>query len=429
MPRITLSIGRERGFFDMSFVEKLSCKECERAYPKEAIHVCEDCFGPLEVCYDYGSIKSALSRETITSRPPNIWRYKELLPIDGEPQAGADVGFTPLLKAEKLGHALGHKNLYVKNDAVSFPTLPFKDRVVSVALSKALEFGYKTVSCASTGNLANAVASIAAERGLEAVIFIPHDLEKSKVINTVVYGAKLVGIKGTYDDVNRLCSEIAGRRKWAFVNVNMRPYYSEGSKSLGFEIAEQMGWKIPHHIVVPMASGSLLTKIWKAFDELSELGLVEGGSAPVMHGAQATGCSPISTAVKDGRDFFKPVIPDTVAKSLSIGNPADGYYAIKVIGGSGGWSEDASDEEIKQGIALLAETEGIYTETAGGVTVACAKKLIEQGRIPPDESAVLCITGNGLKTQDAIENSVSTPYLIEPDIGEFEKMFAENNQQ
>lgn len=411
----------------MSFVEQLSCKECGRAYPKEALHVCEDCFGPLEVSYDYDSIKRTLSREKISARPPSIWRYRELLPVDGEPQAGIDVGFTPLLKAERLGRALGHDNLYVKNDAVSFPTLSFKDRVVSVALSKALEFGFKTVSCASTGNLANAVASIAAERGLEAIIFIPHDLEKSKVINTVVYGAKLVGIKGTYDDVNRLCSEIAGRREWAFVNVNMRPYYSEGSKSLGFEIAEQSGWKVPRHIVVPMASGSLLTKIWKAFGELTALGFVDD-ERPVMHGAQATGCSPISAAVKGGRDFFKPVIPDTVAKSLSIGNPADGYYAIKVIGESGGWSEDASDEEIKQGIALLAETEGIYTETAGGVTVACAKKLIEQGRIPPGEPAVLCITGNGLKTQDAIENSVSTPYLIEPNIEDFEKMFAQEGE-
>ena len=411
----------------MSFVEQLSCKECGRAYPKEALHVCEDCFGPLEVSYDYDSIKRALSREKISARPPSIWRYRELLPVDGEPQAGIDVGFTPLLKAERLGRALGHDNLYVKNDAVSFPTLSFKDRVVSVALSKALEFGFKTVSCASTGNLANAVASIAAERGLEAIIFIPHDLEKSKVINTVVYGAKLVGIKGTYDDVNRLCSEIAGRREWAFVNVNMRPYYSEGSKSLGFEIAEQSGWKVPRHIVVPMASGSLLTKIWKAFGELTALGFVDD-ARPVMHGAQATGCSPISAAVKDGRDFFKPVIPDTVAKSLSIGNPADGYYAIKVIGESGGWSEDASDDEIKRGIALLAETEGIYTETAGGVTVACAKKLIEQGRIPPGETAVLCITGNGLKTQDAIENSVSTPYLIEPNIEDFEKMFAQEGE-
>ncbi len=411
----------------MSFVENLSCKECGRLYPKKATHVCEDCFGPLEVVYDYAAIKKTISRDVIRSRPPSIWRYKELLPLDGEPQAGAEVGFTPLLKTDKLGRALGHREVYVKNDAVSFPTLSFKDRVVSVALSKALEFGYKTVSCASTGNLANAVASIAAARGLESVIFIPQDLEKSKVINTVVYGAKLVGVKGTYDDVNRLCSEIAGRREWAFVNVNMRPYYSEGSKSLGYEIAEQLGWKVPRHIVVPMASGSLLTKIWKAFGELRDLELVDGGLPPIMHGAQATGCSPISTAVKDGRDFFKPVIPDTVAKSLSIGNPADGYYAIKVINESGGWSEDASDDEIVEGIVLLAETEGIYTETAGGVTVAVAKKLIEQGRIPDGEPVVLCITGNGLKTQDAIENSVSTPYLIEPNIEDFEEMFAKTN--
>ncbi len=412
----------------MSFVRQLSCKECGRSYPKKALHVCEDCFGPLEAQYDYASIKKAVSREKIASRPPSIWRYSELLPLEKDPQAGINVGFTPLLKAEKLGRALGHSNLYVKNDAVSFPTLSFKDRVVSVALSKAIEFGYKTVSCASTGNLANAVASIGARRGLEAVIFIPHDLEKSKVINTVIYGAKLIGIKGTYDDVNRLCSEIAGRREWAFVNVNMRPYYSEGSKSLGFEISEQMGWKIPRHVVAPMASGSLLTKIWKAFHELREVGLVDDAEpVPSMYGAQATGCSPISTAVKEGRDFFKPVIPETIAKSLSIGNPADGYYAIKIMNESGGWSEDASDEEIRRGITLLAETEGIYTETAGGVTVATAKKLIEQGRIPEGETTVLCITGNGLKTQDAIENSVSTPYLIEPNIEDFEEIFAKIN--
>lgn len=410
----------------MSFVKKLSCKECGRSYKKEPLHVCGDCFGPLEVVYDYEGIKKTLSREKIEARPPNIWRYKELLPLEAEPRAGCEVGFTPLLKADNLGLALGHKELYVKNDAVSFPTLSFKDRVVSVALSKAIEFGYKTVSCASTGNLANAVASIAASTGLESVIFIPHDLEKSKIINTVVYGTKLVGVKGTYDDVNRLCNEITGRREWAFVNVNIRAYYSEGSKSLGYEIAEQLGWKVPRHIVVPIASGSLITKIWKAFGELRDLGLIEG-SEPSMHGAQATGCSPVSTAVKEGRDFFKPVIPDTVAKSLSIGNPADGYYAIKVIGESGGWSEDAADREIAEGISLLAETEGIYTETAGGVTVAVAKKLIEQGRIPAGEPAVLCITGNGLKTQDAIENSVSTPYLIEPDIEDFEKMFAKIN--
>jgi len=320
------------------------------------------------VVYDYEGIKNTLSREKIESRPPSIWRYKELLPLDGEPRAGRRVGFTPLLKADKLGVALGHKELYVKNDAVSFPTLSFKDRVVSVALSKAIEFGYKTVSCASTGNLANAVASIAASTGLESIIFIPHDLEKSKIINTVVYGSKLVGVKGTYDDVNRLCNEITGRREWAFVNVNIRAYYSEGSKSLGYEIAEQLGWKVPRHIVVPIASGSLITKIWKAFGELRDLGLVDG-SEPSMHGAQAAGCSPVSTAVKEGRDFFKPVIPDTVAKSLSIGNPADGYYAIKVIGESGGWSEDAADGEIAGVGWQGARVRCREAESFGAVTV------------------------------------------------------------
>ena len=406
----------------MSFIDGLKCKECGEKYPKEPIYVCENCFGPLEVSYNYEKIKGALTKEAILSRNKNIWRYAELLPIDDKPTIGEKVGYTPLIKADNLGKALGHSNLYVKNDAVCFPTLSFKDRVVSVALSKSKEFGFDTVSCASTGNLANAVSSLAASGNLNSFIFIPHDLEQSKVINSIVYGTNLIGIKGAYDDVNRLCSEIAGKYNWAFVNINMRPYYSEGSKSYAFEIMEQLGWKAPENIVVPMASGSLLTKVWKAIKEFELLGLIEP-SKTKMYGAQATGCSPISTAFKNNWEIFKPVKPDTIAKSLAIGTPADGVYAMSVIKESDGWAEDVSDQEIIDGIKLLAETEGIYTETAGGVTVAVTKKLIDQGKLPTDELTVVSITGNGLKTQDAIVDSVTKPKIIEPNIEKFEELY------
>ncbi len=406
----------------MSYTKGLKCKECGERYPKEPIYVCETCFGPLEVEYDYDNIKKDLSKELILSREKNIWRYAELLPIDNEPTIGAQVGYTPLVKADNLGKALGHSNLYVKNDAVCFPTLSFKDRVVSVALSKSKEFGFDTVSCASTGNLANAVSSLASSGNLKSFIFIPYDLEESKVINSVIYGTNLVGIKGAYDDVNRLCSEIAGKYNWAFVNINMRPYYSEGSKSYAFEIMEQLGWKAPANIVVPMASGSLLTKVWKAIKEFELLGMIEPSNTK-MYGAQATGCSPISTAFKNKWEIFKPVKPDTIAKSLAIGTPADGVYAMSVINESGGHAEDVSDQEIIDGIKLLAETEGIYTETAGGVTVAVTKKLIEQGKLPTDELTVISITGNGLKTQDAIIDSVKKPEVIEPNIDNFEELY------
>jgi threonine synthase len=318
---------------------------------------------------------------------------------------------------------MGVKELYVKNDSVCFPTLSFKDRVVSVALSKAKEFGFNTVACASTGNLANAVSSLSSSGNLESFIFIPHDLEMAKVVGTTVYGTNLIAINGSYDDVNRLCSEIAGKFGWGFVNINLRPYYAEGSKSLGFEIMEQLGWRVPQHIVVPMASGSLLTKIWKSIKEFEKLGFVDISETKI-HGAQATGCSPISTAVKNGWESFKPQKANTIAKSLAIGTPADGYYAMSVIKESGGWSEDATDEEIVDGIRLLAETEGIFTETAGGVTIAVAKKLIEHGYIPRDESIVVCITGNGLKTQDAVADSVLKPQIIDPNLNEFEDLFA-----
>ena len=406
----------------MSFTKGLKCKECNEKYPKEPIYVCENCFGPLEAEYDYEKIKETLTKELIISREKNIWRYAELLPVDNEPAIGDKVGYTPLIKADNLGKALGHSDLYVKNDAVCFPTLSFKDRVVSVALSKSKEFGFDTVSCASTGNLANAVSSLAASGNLNSFIFIPYDLEQSKVINSIIYGTKLIGIKGAYDDVNRLCSEIAGKYNWAFVNINMRPYYSEGSKSYAFEVMEQLGWKAPKNIVVPMASGSLLTKVWKAIKEFELLGLIEPETTK-MYGAQATGCSPISTAFKNNWEIFKPVKPDTIAKSLAIGTPADGVYAMSVIRESGGWAEDVSDQEIIDGIKLLAETEGIYTETAGGVTVAVTKKLIEQGKLSTDELTVVSITGNGLKTQDAIVDSVNQPEIIEPNIENFEQLY------
>ena len=405
----------------MGFVESLKCKECGEDYPKEPKHVCEICFGPLEAVYDYEEIGKRLTREKIAGRERNIWRYAELLPVDSEPALGLQVGCTPLERAKKLAAALGVSEIYVKNDAVCYPTLSFKDRVVSVALSKAVEFGFDTAGCASTGNLANAVSSISAAGNLKSFIFIPRDLERSKILNTVVYGANLIGVEGTYDDVNRLCSEIAEKYNWAFVNINMRPYYSEGSKSYAYEIMEQLGWKAPKHIVVPMASGSLLTKIWKAIKEFELLGIVEPLDTRI-YGAQAAGCSPISTAFKNGWEMFKPVKPDTVAKSLAIGTPADGFYAMSVIRESGGAAEDVSDGEIVDAIRLLAETEGIYTETAGGVTLGVTKKLIEQGKIPGDEPIVVSITGNGLKTQDAVENRLPEPDLIGPNLEDFENL-------
>src|ERR1700735_5117420 len=364
------------------FFSYLKCRECGRQYPKKAVHVCEFDFGPLEADYNYDLIKHSISRQLIESRPYSMWRYRELLPIDGEPTVGLNTGFTPLVKADRLARALGIKELWVKNDAFNYPTLSFKDRVVSVALSRAKELGFQIVACASTGNLANSVAAHAAGAGLKSYVLIPADLEQSKVLNSLVYGTQVIGIHGAYDQVNRLCSEIAGKYGWGFVNVNLRPYYAEGSKTQRFEIIEQLGWRLPRHTVAPMASGSLLTKIRKACSVIRILGLV-GDEPFTIHGAQATGCSPISSAFKRGTDIVKPVPkPTTIAKSLAIGTPADGYYAVNVMKSTGGFSEDASDEEIVDAIKLLAETEGIFAETAGGVTLACAKKLIESGKIP-----------------------------------------------
>ncbi|MDQ3621824.1 MAG: threonine synthase [Verrucomicrobiota bacterium] len=403
------------------FFSNLKCRECGRLYPKQAIHVCDFDFGPLEAAYDYDAIKPVLTRAVIESRPQSMWRYRELLPIDGEPTVGTQVGFTPLVKAERLARVLGIRELYVKNDTVNYPTLSFKDRVVSVALSRARELGFQVVACASTGNLANSVAANAASAGLKSYVLIPADLEQGKVLGSLVYGTNVIGIHGAYDQVNRLCSEIAGKYGWGFVNVNLRPYYAEGSKSMAFEICEQLGWRIPPHTIVPMASGSLLTKIDKAYSEFSRLGLVEEMRFKV-HGAQASGCAPISQAFKKGTDIVKPVSnPQTIVKSLAIGTPADGYYAINSMKDTEAYAEDVTDEEVVEGIRLLAEHEGIFAETAGGVTVACARKLIADGRIPAGESAVLCITGHGLKTQEAILGKCGEPRLINPSLREFEE--------
>jgi threonine synthase len=403
------------------YFSNLKCRECGRLYPKQAIHVCDFDFGPLEAAYDYEAIRAVLTRQAIESRPHSMWRYRELLPLDSAPTVGTQVGFTPLVKADRLARALGIRELYIKNDTVNYPTLSFKDRVVSVALSRARELGFQVVACASTGNLANSVAANAASAGLKSYVLIPADLEQGKVLGSLVYGTQVIAIHGAYDQVNRLCSEIAGKYGWGFVNVNLRPYYAEGSKTMGFEIAEQLGWRLPRHTVIPMASGSLLTKIHKAYKEFIELGLVEK-TAFSVHGAQATGCGPISEARKKGTDIIKPVPkPNTIAKSLAIGTPADGYYAIHSMKDTGGTAEDATDAEIVEGIRLLAEHEGIFAETAGGVTVACAKKLIAGGAIPRSDTAVLCITGHGLKTQEAIAGQCGEPRTISPSLREFEE--------
>jgi len=402
---------------------ELRCRECHKSWGNVPKSVCEDCFSPLEICYDYDSIRRDFTREKIAQGPPNIWRYSALLPLPENHEPTLPVGFTPLINAPRLAREIGAKNLYVKNDAVCLPTLSFKDRVVAVALANARGFGFDTVSCSSTGNLANATAAQAARNVFKCWIFIPSDLEQAKIIGTQVFGAKVVRISGSYDQVNRLCSQIADEHNWGFVNVNLRPYYSEGSKTFGYEIAEQLGWRLPDNVVCPMAGGSLIIKIKKAFDELIQLGLVE--PKPVkFFGAQAAGCSPISTAVKLGNTEIDPQKPKTIARSLAIGNPADGYYAIKTITGSGGWSEDVSDPEIVNSIQQLAETEGIFTETAGGVTLGCARKLYKSDRILPDETTVLCITGNGLKTTDVLTGEYEAEEPIAPKLTEFEKLLS-----
>ena len=413
-----------------SFVVGLVCRECGRTYDKTPIHVCEFCFGPLEVGYDYPAIGKVLTRAVIESRPHTMWRYAELLPIDGPPAVGRDSGMTPLVRADRLAKRLGVREVWVKNDAVSSPTLSFKDRVVSVAVSKAIEFGIGTIACASTGNLANATAAQAAAAGLPAVVLIPYDLEPAKILGTSIYGARVVGVKGTYDDVNRLCSEIAGKYGWGFVNVNLRPFYAEGSKSYAYEIAEQLGWRLPSHVVVPMAGGSLVTKIGKAFGEFEKLGLVASPARkPRIHGAQAAGCAPIVDMVLENRDRVRPVkTPTSIAKSLAIGNPADGFYARQTIIGSGGWAARPEDDEIVAAMRLLAETEGIFTETAGGVTLGAAIRLIQGGQIGKDDGPlVISITGNGMKTQDPLVGKLPEPELIGPRLADFDALQAKRS--
>jgi len=409
----------------MGYAKGLKCRECGRPYPANPIHVCEFCFGPLEVDYDYLAMSRQVSRQRIESGPPSIWRYRDLLPIEGEAAVGRHCGYTPLVRARNLGKALGLTHLYVKNDTVSHPTLSFKDRVVAVAVTKALEFGFPVVACASTGNLANSVAAHAAEGGLTSFVFIPSDLEQGKVLGTSIYAPNVVAVDGTYDEVNRLCSEIADKYGWAFVNINIRPYYAEGSKTFGYEIAEQLGWRAPEHIIVPAAGGSLITKIWKGLQELWKLGLLM--AVPTrMHVAQAAGCGPIVTAVKTDTEVIRPVKqPRTIAKSLAIGNPADGYYAYKVVKDSGGAGEHASDEEIVDAIQLLAGTEGIFAETAGGVTVAVTRKLVQQGVIGRDDLTVISVTGNGLKTQEAVQGALQAPAHIKPTLKSFDEVLAQ----
>jgi threonine synthase len=375
------------------------------------------CFGPLEVVYDYDAIRARTTRASIEAGPISIWRYRDFLPVEGDP-IDVGTGFTPLLKANRLARRLGLKNLFIKNDGVNMPTLSFKDRVVSVALTRARELGFSTVSCASTGNLANSTAAIAAHAGMDCCVFIPADLEAGKILGTLIYNPTLMAVKGNYDQVNRLCCEVANTYGWGFVNINLRPYYSEGSKTLGYEVIEQLGWQLPDHIVAPLASGSLFTKISKGFDEFIKVGLVDEKKVR-FSGAQAEGCSPIAQAFAEGRDFITPVKPNTIAKSIAIGNPADGPYAIDLARRTGGSIAAVNDDEIIAGIQLLAETEGVFTETAGGTTIAVLKKLVEQGKIDPSETTVVYITGNGLKTTEAISSAVGEAHTIEPQLASF----------
>jgi len=416
-------------------VSHLECKECKAQYPLEALYVCERCFGPLQVAYDHTSTARDVGelRRKIQGGPQNIWRYADFLPLAGGPpgpsgrlasRVGLPAGCTPLVRADRLAAALGLREVWVKNDAAN-PTHSFKDRVVSVAVTRARELGYQTIACASTGNLANSVAAHGAALGLDSYVFIPADLEEQKVLATGVYGTKLVGVKGNYDEVNRLCTELCAERDWAFVNINLRPYYAEGSKTLAFEIAEQLGWELPDRCIVPIASGSLFTKIARGFEEWGELGLLQGpgGSAgerrlPRMNGAQADGCAPVASAFAAGQEVCRPVKPDTIAKSLAIGNPADGPYALELARRTGGSVDAVSDEEIRAGIVLLAQTTGVFTETAGGVTTAVLAKLAARGDIDPDERVVLVITGEGLKTLDAVRGTFATQE-IEPTVESF----------
>ena len=405
----------------MPHVSGLRCRECDREYPVEPLNVCDFCFGPLEVVYDYASIGNSISRESIANGPLTMWRYHDLLPVNSEYVLDMGTGFTPLVRAKNLGRVLGLDNLYIKNDSVN-PTFSFKDRVVSVATAKALEFEFDVLACASTGNLAGAVAAHGAKAGMKTMVFFPADLEKGKIIGAGIYGADLVAVDGTYDQVNRLCSELADNHHWAFVNINMRPYYAEGSKTMGYEVAEQLGWRAPDNCVVPAASGSMFTKIWKSFNEMADLGLIDRPKTG-MHVAQAEGCSPIVEAYDQGTPHVRPVVPDTIAKSLAIGNPADGFYALQTVAASNGSAVIAPEDEVVEGIQLLAETEGIFTETAGGVVVSGLRRLVKKGLIKRDELTVAYVTGNGLKTQEVVEDLIN-PIETTPDYEAFQTAMA-----
>ena len=399
----------------------MRCRECGRDYPIEPINVCEFCFGPLEIVYDYESIQRTVTRETIQDGPYSMWRYHDFLPVDREEAVDLGTGFTPLIRAKNLGRMLGLENLYIKNDAVN-PTYSFKDRPVSVTTTKALEFEFDVLACVSTGNLMGSVAAHGAAAGMHTKVFFPADLERGKVVGAAIYGPQLIAVDGTYDDVNRLGSELADNNRWAFVNINMRPFYAEGSKTLGYEVAEQLGWKAPDHCVVPAASGELHTKIWKGLAEFQDVGLIDGVHTK-MHLTQAEGCSPIVEAFDTGETQVRPIRPDTIAKSLAIGNPAAGNYALQALAETGGSAVVAYEDEVVEGMKVLAETEGIFTETAGGVVVSGLKRLVEQGKIKSDELTVAFITGNGLKVQELVEHLVD-PVNIKPTYHSFQQEMA-----
>jgi threonine synthase len=403
----------------MGFVTGLRCHVCHAAFPAHALWVCDQCLGPLEVTYDYAAVRASMSREAIESRPENLWRYRELLPVEGAPRTGFHSGFTPLVRADRLARTLDVRELYIKDDSVNHPTCSYKDRVVSVAATRAVELGFEVLGCASTGNLGNSVAAHAARLGLECYVFIPADLEAGKILGSAICGPHLVAVRGNYDDVNRLCTQIADKYGWGFVNINLRSYYAEGAKTYGFEIAEQLGWRFPQHVVSPVAGGTLLPRIARAFSELREVGLVEG-ALPRIHAAQAAGSAPVVRALVEGLEFPEPVKPNTIAKSIAIGNPADGFQVLQTVRASGGSGAMVSDEEIVDAIHLLARTEGIFTEPAGGATLAATRALIARGAIPRDESIVICITGNGYKTAEALTGQTAPPIEVSRSFGEFE---------
>ncbi len=407
----------------MSHMTGLQCHLCQATYPAEALWVCEKCLGPLEVVYDYDAVRKNISRSVIEARPTNLWRYRELLPIEGEPRTGLHSGFTPLVRSERLAQRLGVRELYLKDDSVNHPTFSYKDRVVSVAATRAVELGFQVFGCASTGNLANSVSSHAARLGLECYVFIPHDLEPNKVLGSAIYNPHLVSIRGTYDDVNRLCTQIAEKYGWGFANINLRSYYAEGAKTYGFEIAEQLGWRFPQHVVSPVAGGTLLPRIMRGFREFKKVGLVDG-PLPKIHAAQAAGCAPVVRALEDGLDFPDPVKPNTIAKSIAIGNPADGFQVLSTVRSSGGSGAMVSDDQILKAIHLLAETEGIFTEPAGGTTLAATLQLLERGVIPRDESIVIGITGNGYKTSEVVRDRVVRPVQLGRSLQEFDAFLA-----